>query len=215
MYIGWDYSGIERWGHFKRLYDLPPMGPHCGFVRDLRLVEHCRACGGKGLFDIENGKNYESCGVCDGIGQRLTCTPEELHAVQQIARRIIELHKQKPWLAMDGREPVDRVLGQIADEPIRVAARKLLEERRFTDVVRILTWQAILDPGSAPAPECRVEDEEEPEEEIESSGVEGQDTGWRGWHPDADDPDRRADPPSIEEISRELHRLRELGLLGD
>ena len=207
-YTGWGFSVIELWGHFKRLYDLPPYGPHAPFVNGLGITEWCPVCSGAGVFDIDNGRDYEICPACDGVRRLRSCSPENLAAVQQIARLIIDLNKQKPRQAGDTREPVDRVLDLIADEPLRVSARRLLEERRFTDVTRILAWQGILDPITPPGVTCDLEDEDEDEVEDEE-----QPTRWM-WEC-GDTQHRRPDPPSIEEISRELHRLRDLGFLGD
>ena len=213
VYSGWGYSGIEHMGHYKRLYGLQPIGPHRPFVDGLMLTECCAACDGKGLFDINNGRDYASCSVCDGIGRRLVCTPEDLNTVQQIARLIIDQHKQKPSLVADVRQPVDHVLGLIADESVRIAARRLLDERRFSEVVRILAWQGILTPNNLPSVGRDLDGKDQDAEEIPfDDETDDADTG-SAWNDAADGDYGRPDPPSVGDISGLLERLGQLNLL--
>lgn len=214
VYVGWGYSSIEHMGHNQRLYGLPPIGPHRPLVDGLRLAERCEACIGKGLFDIENGRDYASCAVCDGIGQRLVCTPEDLNAVQQIAWLIIDQHKQKPPFVTDGREPIDGVLGLIADESIRTAARRLLDERRFTDLLRILAWEGVLNPQNAHSVACDPDGKDKGEEGmLFENEIDDPDPGTV-WDDAADGNSRWPGPPTVEDISRLLERLGQLNLLN-
>ena len=135
--------------------------------------------------------------------------------MQQIALLIIDQHKQKPWLAGDSREPVDSVLGLIADESVRVAARRLLDQRRFSEVVRAFAWQGILAPNNAPNVECDLDDEDEDKEEIPfDDEMDDPDTG-SAWDNAADRDHGRPGPPSVEDISRILERLGQLNLLNN
>ena len=215
VYAGWEYSGIESMGHYKRLYGLPPMGPHRPFVDWLRLAECCIACDGKGLLDIDNGRDYVSCAVCDGIGRRLVCPPQDLNAVQQIAWLVIDQHKQKPWLAGDGRQPVDRVLGLIADESARIAARRLLDQQRFPEVVHILAWQGVTAPNSLRSAERHLGGKDQDEEEISFDDETDNAGPGLAWDNGADGDNRRPSPPSAEDISRLLEQLGQLNLLND
>ena len=202
VYVGWGWSGIEQWGHFNRLYGLPPYGPHRPWVEGLGLAERCPGCGGKGLFDVDHGRAYQICGLCDGVGRVLTCTCEDLQAVQQIAKLIRQhIHDSEP--AGDQHSLTERVLDRISDEPLRTAARSLLEARRFIEVVRVLSWQGVLAGVTPPGLRSLADDEEEPPPH------------WTWEFADLESLDRIPDAPTRELIIRELDRLERLGLLGD
>lgn len=199
-YVGWNYSGIERMGHFQRLYGLAPHGPHHRFLEELPLYEWCEACSGKGLFDVEDGEDYERCGVCDGIGRRLRCSPEELDAAQQIARAIIRHHRS--FHAGDNQKPVDRLLALIPGEFLRNTGRRLLDEGRILEVRRLLTWHGLV---TAEDQHQGVPDdhEEDNEEEETLSG-------------DTEDIKEHAGPyNSLEDLIRLLDGLKERGLIND
>ena len=163
VFVEWGWSGIEHMGKFQRLYGLPPIGPHHGFVLELPIREPCQACGGRGLFDVEQGRSYERCGVCDGIGARLTCSPEELQAVQQIARAMIRHGNSSP--AVSAQAPVERFFARITDTPLQANARRFLEQGRLGDLHRVLVWQGIVTQEDEDAQ--RAFDQRKAEEELE------------------------------------------------
>jgi hypothetical protein len=187
-------------GKFQRLYGLPPLGPQQRFVEGLQLRERCDACGGKGLFDVENGKSYERCGVCDGIGARLTCSPEELKAVQHIARAMIRHGKASSVLP--GEKPVERFLAMIEDPPLRVAARRFLEQGRIFDLHRVLVWQGIVTEADELAQRAYEErEDEEDEEEIEPDETE--------------EAEGRPAPRSLAHLIALLDDLKERGMINN
>ena len=107
------------------------------------------------------------------------------------------------------------MLGLIADESVRVAARRLLDQRRFSEVVRILAWQGILAPNNAPSVERELDGEDEDEEEIPfDDEIDDPDTG-SAWDNAADGNHGRPGAPSVEDISRILERLGQLNLLNN
>jgi hypothetical protein len=166
VFVKWQWSGIEHMGKFQRLYGLPPIGPHHGFISGLPIWEFCQTCGGRGLFDVENGKSYECCGVCDGIRAHLTCSLEELKAVQHIARAMIRHGKASSVLP--GENPVEQFFAMIADASLRAAARRFLEQGRIFDLHRVLVWQGIVTEADELAQRAYDErEDEEDEEEIE------------------------------------------------
>lgn len=168
VFVNWQWSGIEHMGKSRRLYGLPPIGPHRGLFVGLQIRESCQSCGGRGLFDVENGTNYRICGVCDGIGAHLTCVPEELEALQQICWSMIRHGKSSSGAG--GSTPVERLFAMMADKPLRVAARRFLEQGRLRDLHRVLVWQGIVTGEDEEAQ--RAYNEPQEEEEIEPDDTE-------------------------------------------
>ena len=189
-YVALRSTAVERWSHFHSLYGLPPYGPHTPWVDSLQLTDTCPGCRGEAYFPMDFGTRYAVCPVCDGNGRRLACSREAIQAVQHIARLILQCYDQKPWYPGDTRVPIDQVFTLIADDLLRATAKHLLEQRRFTDVSRILAWQGFPDPEGAPRAECGPLGEPEVIT-------------------------RRSGPFSDADIISEVDRLRTLGVLDE
>ena len=198
VFVEWHWSGIEYMGKFRQLYGLPPIGPHHGFVSGLRIRECCAACAGRGLFDVEDGRKYQRCRACDGIGAHLTCSPEELQAVQQIAWALIRHFRSSP--AVPGQAPLERLFARIPDQHLQSAAQRLLEEGRISDLHRVLVWQGIVAEEDEQAQRAFVEDDDD-DDEI-----------------DSDEEDTAEDSPahrSLAELLDLLDDLKERDLISD
>ena len=167
VFVDWQWSGIEHMGKFRRLYGLPPIGLHRRLLEGLQIRESCQTCEGRGLFDVESGTNYRVCGVCDGIGARLTCSSEELEALQQISWSMIRHGKSSSGAG--GSTPVERFFAKIADEPLRTAAARFLEQGRLGDLHRVLVWQGMVTEEDEDAQ--RAYNEPQEEEEIEPDDI--------------------------------------------
>lgn len=87
-YDGWWYSRIDAMSQYQKRTGLKPIGPHRPMADDLleRHMKMCEQCNGRGLLDINNGENYESCPLCQGIGCLFDGSLEQLESLR---RRIL------------------------------------------------------------------------------------------------------------------------------
>lgn len=64
----WSWSPAEEETRYRRRTGLNPRGPLPPALAGRPLAEPCRACDGRGLFDIGSGRSYALCDACDSAG---------------------------------------------------------------------------------------------------------------------------------------------------
>ena len=86
----WTHGVVEFMGRHERRtgYPFMPWPKHC---RLPQLKRECPLCGGLGVLDIDQGRDWRTCDHCNGDGGLPNFPPEVMRGCQQAFRRLLDL----------------------------------------------------------------------------------------------------------------------------
>jgi hypothetical protein len=139
QYEGWHMGMIETFAASSRRTGLKPMGPHRRLADELfqGQIVTCPTCAGCRVLDVDNGKTWQLCPDCRGVGSLFKGTLQEFMGIRS---RILA---QFPEAGVASFEPDPELAIRCVDRDREVGGEPYAAVlKRFSPVpeVRCVRW---------------------------------------------------------------------------